>query len=113
MILFFGTREVKQDDPNGTAQLARCPACGQTVTLQPRVGRMYFHIFWCPSSPWERHNIICNAQYAGRATRIGRNWAWFIPNGLDPLGAILQTPPRFLCHYSIFTIWTCRHWKLC
>lgn len=69
MILFFGTREVKQDDPEGTAQLARCPACGQTVTLQPRAGRTYFHIFWLPIIPLgeTRHYLqcpVCRTRYA-------------------------------------------------
>lgn len=63
MILFFGTREVKQDDPDGAAQLARCPACGQTVTLQPRAGRMYFHVFWLPIIPLgeTQHYLQCPA----------------------------------------------------
>lgn len=51
MILFFGTRQVQREDPEGFARDVQCPACGHRVTLQPRQGRTYFHIFWIPLIP--------------------------------------------------------------
>lgn len=54
MIIFFGTREVRKDDPHGFPQTGRCPACGNVVTLRPRQARLYFHLFWIPLIPLQR-----------------------------------------------------------
>ena len=69
MILFFGTRQVQRDDPEGSAQAAHCPSCGNHVTLQPRQGRTYFHLFWIPLIPigeTQRYHQcpVCKARYA-------------------------------------------------
>lgn len=71
MILFFGTREVKQDDPQHVSQGGHCPSCGNHVSLQPRVGRNYFHIFWIPLIPLgeSTHYLqcpVCKARYVHR-----------------------------------------------
>ena len=69
MILFLGTRQVQRDAPEGVAQEAHCPACGNTVTLQPRQGRTYFHLFWIPLIPLGETQRylqcpVCKTRYA-------------------------------------------------
>ena len=69
MIVFFGTREVKQDDVQRQPQDGRCPSCGNHVSMQPRIGRTYFHIFWIPLIPMgeSKHYLqcpVCKARYA-------------------------------------------------
>jgi hypothetical protein len=63
MILFFGTREVVQNNPQGPGGGPRqCPHCGQVALFTPRTSRNYIHVFWLPIIPIgkERPIIECN-----------------------------------------------------
>ena len=77
MILFFGTREVKQNDHQTPPRTAHCPVCGRQVILQPRSGQFYFHVFWIPLLPLgETHHYLqcptCKTRYEHWPSNIPR-----------------------------------------